>query len=103
MYLSLRHAAELRWLARAGDGSHATGRIRRPSVRLRQSAERPGEDSLLGSRWFCRMGQAVGGRQLRGFGKGDEPSYEITAQELGALLSGIDLSVARRQKRYQRK
>ena len=37
------------------------------------------------------------------FGKGDEPSYEITAQELGALLSGIDLSVARRRKRYQRK
>ena len=37
------------------------------------------------------------------FGKGDEPRYEITAQELGALLSGIDLSVARRRKRYQRK
>src|ERR1700720_4509638 len=33
----------------------------------------------------------------------EEGSYEITAQELGALLSGIDLSVARRQKRYQRK
>jgi transposase len=28
---------------------------------------------------------------------------EITAQELGALLSGIDLSFARRRKRYQRK
>jgi hypothetical protein len=37
------------------------------------------------------------------FGKGDEPSYEITAQELGALLSGIALSVARGRKRYQRK
>ena len=36
---------------------------------------------------------------------GDEPERrrEITAQELGALLSGIDLSVARRRKRYQRK
>jgi transposase len=31
-----------------------------------------------------------------------EPRREITAQELGALLSGIDLSVARRRKRYQR-
>jgi transposase len=28
---------------------------------------------------------------------------EITAQELGALLSGIDLSIAKRRKRYQRK
>ena len=28
---------------------------------------------------------------------------EITAAELGALLSGIDLSQARRRKRYQRK
>ena len=31
------------------------------------------------------------------------PRREITAQELGAILSGIDLSVARRRKRYQRK
>ena len=34
---------------------------------------------------------------------GEEPRREITAQELGALLSGIDLSVAKRRKRYQRK
>jgi transposase len=34
---------------------------------------------------------------------GAAPRREITAQELGALLSGIDLSVARRRKRYQRK
>ncbi len=33
----------------------------------------------------------------------DEPRREITAQELGALLSGIDLSVAKRRKRYRRK
>lgn len=32
-----------------------------------------------------------------------EPRREITGQELGALLSGIDLSVAKRRKRYQRK
>ena len=32
-----------------------------------------------------------------------ERRREITAQELGALLSGIDLSQAKRRKRYQRK
>ena len=37
------------------------------------------------------------------FGKENEQRREITAQELGALLSGIDLSVAKRRKRYQRK
>jgi transposase len=37
------------------------------------------------------------------FGAGQEVRREITAQELGALLSGIDLSQARRRKRYERK
>jgi len=37
------------------------------------------------------------------FGGEEEHRREITAQELGALLSGIDLSVAKRRKRYQRK
>jgi transposase len=37
------------------------------------------------------------------FGGAEEHRREITAQELGALLSGIDLSVAKRRKRYQRK
>ena len=32
-----------------------------------------------------------------------EQRSEITVQELGALLSGIDLSVAQRRKRYRRK
>jgi transposase len=36
------------------------------------------------------------------FGDGTECRREITAQELGALLSGIDLSTAKRRKRYQR-
>ena len=31
-----------------------------------------------------------------------ERQREITAQELGALLSGIDLSTAKRRKRYRR-
>ena len=33
---------------------------------------------------------------------GEERRREITVQELGALLSGIDLSTARRRKRYRR-
>ena len=37
------------------------------------------------------------------FDEENELQREITAQELGALLSGIDLSVAKRRKRYQRK
>ena len=36
------------------------------------------------------------------FGGEDEARREITAQELGALLSGIDLSTAKRRKRYRR-
>nr|AUN35933.1 mobile element protein [uncultured bacterium] len=36
------------------------------------------------------------------FGDGGEVRREITAQELGALLSGIDLSAAQRRKRYRR-
>jgi transposase len=35
-------------------------------------------------------------------GSAEEQRREITAQELGALLSGIDLSQAKRRKRYQR-
>ena len=37
------------------------------------------------------------------FGDDAGQKREITAQELGALLSGIDLSTAHRRKRYQRK
>jgi len=33
---------------------------------------------------------------------GEERQREITAPELGAILSGIDLSQAQRRKRYQR-
>jgi len=43
------------------------------------------------------------GRYPVPFGAGDtERRREITVQELGALLSGIDLSTAKRRKRYQR-
>jgi len=36
------------------------------------------------------------------FGKAEQARREITGQELGALLSGIDLSHAKRRKRYRR-
>jgi transposase len=36
------------------------------------------------------------------FNDAGEAKREITAQELGALLSGIDLSQAKRRKRYRR-
>ena len=36
------------------------------------------------------------------FDDGAERQREITAQELGAMLSGIDLSTAKRRKRYRR-
>lgn len=36
------------------------------------------------------------------FGESEQVRREITAQELGALLSGIDLSQAKRRKRYRR-
>ena len=35
-------------------------------------------------------------------GEAGEKRREITAQELGALLNGIDLQLAERRKRYQR-
>ena len=37
------------------------------------------------------------------FGEEQENRREITAQELGALLWGIDLSQAKSRRRYQRK
>ena len=36
------------------------------------------------------------------FGDGEASGREITAQELGAILSGIDLQQATRRKRYRR-
>ena len=36
------------------------------------------------------------------FGDGAERRCEMTTQDLGAMLSGIDLSTAKRRKRYRR-
>jgi transposase len=50
--------------------------------------------------WAKRLEQ---GTYAMPFPEAGEVRREITAQELGALLSGIDLSQAQRRKRYQRK
>jgi len=50
--------------------------------------------------WAKRLEQ---GTYAMPFSEAPEGRREITAQELGALLIGIDLSQAQRRKRYQRK
>jgi transposase len=50
--------------------------------------------------WAKRLEQ---GTYAMPFDEERERRREITAQELGALLSGIDLSQAKRRKRYHRK
>ena len=50
--------------------------------------------------WAKRLEQGTYAMPFEG---GEESRREITAQELGALLSGIDLSQAKRRKRYQRR
>jgi len=49
--------------------------------------------------WAKRLEQ---GTYALPFADGGERRREISAAELGALLSGIDLSQAKRRKRYQR-
>ena len=49
--------------------------------------------------WAKRLEQ---GTYAMPFEESSERRREITAQELGALLSGIDLSQAKRRKRYRR-
>ncbi len=58
--------------------------------------------------YWDRDGFAIWSKRLEAgsyampFGKGDEQRCELSAQELSALLSGIDLSDAKRRKRYRR-
>ena len=49
--------------------------------------------------WAKRLEQ---GRYAIPGGEAGSARFEITIEELGALLSGIDLSTATRRKRYQR-
>jgi transposase len=50
--------------------------------------------------WAKRLEQ---GTYAMPFSEGNDVRREISAQELGALLSGIDLSQAKRRKRYHRR
>jgi transposase len=50
--------------------------------------------------WAKRLEQGTYAMPFTGVG--GEQRQEITAQELGAILSGIDLSQAKRRKRYRR-
>ena len=50
--------------------------------------------------WSKRLEEGTYAMPLAG--SAEEQPREITAQELGALLSGIDLSRAQRRQRYQR-
>ena len=56
--------------------------------------------------YWDRDGYAVWAKRLEegtyAFPSAAEPRCEISAHELSALLSGIDLSVAKRRKRYRR-
>ena len=53
---------------------------------------------------FAVWSKRLGGGDVRGsvWRRRRRTRREITAQELGALLSGIDLSTAKRRKRYRR-
>ncbi|MGH8312323.1 MAG: IS66 family insertion sequence element accessory protein TnpB [Gammaproteobacteria bacterium] len=60
--------------------------------------------------YFDRDGFAIWSKRLEAgtyaipaAGSPEQRQREITAQELGALLSGIDLTTAQRRKRYERK
>ena len=94
---ALRYAQELRRAACAGTRTPRTGCVCRASVCFRQPAARPRQDPILGPRRICGMEQAIGGWDLRGAIRwigSEECRREITAQELGAMLSGIDLEQA---------
>ena len=59
---------------------------------------------ILGPGRICDLGETSGGRHASRFPR-ESPArqrFEITIEELGALLSGIDLSTATRRKRYRR-
>ena len=99
----LRYAPELRQAARAGAGSSRIGSFRRASLAVRQQAKRSAQDSVLD-----RDGFAIWAKRLEEGAyaiPSAEPGlrrFEISVEELGALLSGIDLSSATRRKRYRR-
>ena len=70
-----------------------------------QTAEETGSEFYIGTRdgfaiWSKRLEEGTYAMPFTD--AGGEQRQEITAQELGAILSGIDLSQAKRRKRYNR-
>ena len=102
--LGLRHAQELRRPARVG---HQAMELDAFGGHLFVFANRRRDRIKI--LYWDRDGFAVWAKRLEEgtyampFGEAAEKRREITAAELGALLSGIDLSQAKRRKRYCRK
>ena len=100
----MRHASELRRVACAGAGSLQLDAF---AGHLYLFANK--RRDRLKILYWDRDGFAVWSKRLEEgtyavpFGESaEERRREITAQELGALLSGIDLKQATRRKRYRR-
>ncbi len=103
VHLAVRHAAKLRRTARVG---HRAMKLDAFAGHLFVFANRRKDRVKI--LYWDRDGFAVWAKRLEEgsyaipFAEEDEARREITAQELGALLSGIDLSTAKRRKRYRR-
>ena len=103
VHFAVRHAAELRRL-------HAlvTGAMKLDAFAGHLFVFANRRKDRVKILYWDRDGFAVWAKRLEEgtyampFGEEDEARREITAQELGALLSGIDLSTAKRRKRYRR-
>ena len=99
----MRYAAELRRVARAGE-RRAAVRCVRGHLFVFANKRRDRVKILYWDRdgfalWAKRLEE---GTYAMPFSESGEVRQEITAQELGALLSGIDLRQAKRRKRYRR-
>ena len=99
----LRYAPELRRPARTGAGSSGIGSFRRHLYLF--ANKRRDRLKIL---YWDRDGFAIWAKRLEEGAyaiPSAEPGsrrFEIRVEELGALLSGIDLSSATRRKRYRR-
>ena len=91
---AVRYAAQLRRAACASQWGHADGRVRRAFIRLSRICDATASKSCIGIGTDSRYGRSGSeeGTYAMPFSSAGEMRREITAQELGALLSGIDLS-----------
>src|SRR5215469_16779036 len=97
-------------MRRSFDGLHALVRdhLKLDAFRRGISASSPTDEKTGSILYWDRSGFAIWAKRLEAgvfaipSGEPSATSFEITVEELGALLSGIDLSTATRRKRYQR-